>query len=483
MKAIEIYLDESGEIQPDSTRKKMNISGLVLKGAKDRLGLFHEQVYNHLATSAKTVGLCDQKGKDPNLPGRSKGYLRKRPREDATPDEWNAHTLAVCDAAAEIQGIAKKCGVEIAACSLVFPASSTSPFKTVLPEVAVLLDRFYLKRMEDILELILFETPFVTSALEAASHLSVNFATRVATLSIASPKRQQELFSDIPSEFGFMNVWSGREDEHKFFCDTIQASSAGGILSGAMNRRPNDWRKLSESMQIQRCVCCKLADWDSRAFRSFDSSYDVMPRHVHYFADYLCNFVLRRELNQFVGLAPFKSWLEKGFLLNAKDQPIDHWLDSMRMFANGDKVEALANLRLNQALTLPGRESSIIKDRTKQWKDRLSGDDMRALFKRFHPSSAIPCDVDKSVVDVQTVPAQRWIGPVPLNLRMDDLMKSLANRFPQWIASRVWASVTSRSGDTVYWVPMTCSGISLELPEEVDLLGRTFIVIAKNPES
>jgi hypothetical protein len=135
------------------------------------------------------------------------------------------------------------------------------------------------------------------------------------------------------------------------------------------------WKTLSEKDQNQEI------QGDRRRANYFQ--FQVLPRQIHYFADFVCNGVFWSHQSRMFGTAPFSKWFNRGFVLNAIDPNVDAWLKALRSFANGDKAPAILDLHSARALTLAQGNAAILKQRTKQWPHQLTGAEYRTIFQRI----------------------------------------------------------------------------------------------------
>lgn len=440
MKAIELFFDESGSIDPDG-RGRMVVAGLAIKAnSETQLTNFHDAVFTELAAANMLAGLCDKETRShdqislPVAPANDstrKPYLRKRPQDGANDQERQAHSSRIVAAADTIAAAASSHNVEIAAFAITFPANTASPISTTLYELSTLTDQSFLRRLEDALEFLLFECRFIAPELTTGIELSVNLATRAAEIQFCDLNREDMVKSALKQDWGHRGVSTSKG----VICDTLQASDGISTLASAINRRGKLWQTMGGHVHVSRSCCYKLKDWDDwQKMRDQDDAgvkakargqnakddrcksyikYDLRPRQIHYFADFISNAVYQK--NKICDSPTFQDWFARGFRFDATDPYCDAWLSALRGYSNGDRCGALLGMHKDDATKANSANTAIFKERTAHWPGELSGEEYRALFQRIELSArsasttpvqaAAPGNVDLLVVCIPNLPS------------------------------------------------------------------------------
>ena len=226
MKTIEVFLDESGDMQRGMP---MNVSGLVvISPSEEERDRFHNRVYNQLKEKDCLAGVCDHGGSHWNAVSLPERFLHKR----VAPEDLYAHWANILGAASEVANVAASNNVEIGASSLRFPTSSAKPCSASNLVQDVLLDRPYSERVKDVLELLFFETPWLQAHLSAEDGclVSVNLPTRAVATDASGLDAQAELLA-LRCNWGILenDAWESRDRQTNApqLCANILSPSDG----------------------------------------------------------------------------------------------------------------------------------------------------------------------------------------------------------------------------------------------------------------
>jgi len=374
MNTIEIFIDESGEIKADGPA--MNVTGLVVvsKGEK-ALEAFHEAFYRSASDSGVLAGMCDFLSPDtPSAPVA--GFLRKRALRGKA-DEHQADILALIGHANEA---ALGAGVEIAAFSLCFPPNPPKPWRALTGWEDLLLDRSYVERLKDALEILLFETAWVRTRLNAHCQIALNLPTRFA----ASPVPAQPSIDDIEDIlWKRWGIEANSRSRGKIKACSLSPGDGAEILTSMLNRRSSP---LARNVRILAARCVRLMDWETwdeylQSGKSPEAWFrrSLPPKQVHYLADLLANAVYQEARGAAVSQSGLvTSWFENGYHLNAG--VVDPWIQASRAFANGDRIGALRTLRKLDASQLKSREADFFRRNCSRWFPEMGGEVLRTLF-------------------------------------------------------------------------------------------------------
>ena len=402
MKTIEVFLDESGDMQRGMP---MNVSGLVvISPSEEERDYFHNQVYNQLKEKDRLAGVCDLGGSHWNAVSLPERFLHKR----VAPEDLYAHWANILGAASEVANVAASNNVEIGASSLKFPTSSAKPWSASNLVQDVLLDRPYSERVKDVLELLFFETPWLQAHLSAEDGclVSVNLPTRAVATDASGLDAQAELLA-LRCNWGILEndaweSWDRQTNAPQLSANILSPSDGIDILSALVSRRHP---ALGHRVKFERCCCCKLVAWDDWSYwndnkRLNHFRYQVLPRQLHYLADYLANGVFWNSTA--VWQNPFNEWFKRGFRLDAQGPTTDAWILSKRLFANGDHVGAISHLDKKCAASDLTASPRFFRRGSKDWSTKLTGDDLRALFRRVTCDEAVEHPPDDTLAAAST---------------------------------------------------------------------------------
>jgi hypothetical protein len=121
---------------------------------------------------------------------------------------------------------------------------------------------------------------------------------------------------------------------------------------------------------------------------------------LHYLADYLANGVFWNATA--VLQNPFNEWFKRGFRLDAQGPTTDAWILSKRLFANGDHVGAISHLDKKCAASDLTASPRFFRQGSKDWSTKLTGDDLRALFRRVTCDEAVGHPPDETLEAAST---------------------------------------------------------------------------------
>lgn len=373
MKRIEIYLDESGEILESG--RPMNVTGIVTVAADDVASdQFHRSFYSKVSTADLLAGLCDGGSKTITRTDTPHPHLEKRPESG----DWAGHRGKVLQFAGHANDAAKEASVELGAFSLVFPCNAKKPWHSPEGWVDQLLDRSYLERVKDALELLLFECPWLLAHLDGPCEVALDLPTRSVSSDLPHKHDLQRCEKILWECWGLNN--DGKDKGELRACSLAPADGAE-ILTSVLGRRH---RSLPDSVKILAARCVRLMDWKSwdrdcrnaGARNTWKQKY-LAPKQVHYLADLLANSVFHTQSNTHEDQSVLP-WYERGYYLEAGK--IDPWIHASRMFANGDRVGALQMLSRNKAAMNCGGAADFFRSRSKNWFPKLSSGDLRNLF-------------------------------------------------------------------------------------------------------
>jgi hypothetical protein len=382
MKTIEVFIDESGEIR--DAGRPMNVTGIVMVSASgDTSNQFHRALYQVAAESGLLAGVCDggpSRIIHKNPPER---YLPKRPRNG----DGVGHQEKILGLIAHASETAADTGVELAAFSLIFPCNAKMPWRSLTGWEDHLLDRSYLERLKDALELLFFECPWLAAHLGGPCQVAVDLPTRSVSSALPglTPKRCGEIL---------WNSWGMKNDgECKGELRSCSLAPADGaeILTSVLARRH---RSLPNSVTIMAARCVRLMDWESwvrdcpnsGARNNWEQKY-LPPKQVHYLADLLANAVYRGPDGSAIHHADcVLPWYQRGYYLKVGE--VDPWILGSRLFANGDRVGALRMLLREKAAMNSTDQANFFKCKSRDWFPQLSGAELRTLFEEARPKAS-----------------------------------------------------------------------------------------------
>lgn len=408
MKRIEVYLDESGEIQ--EAGRPMNVTGIVTVAANDVASdQFHRSLYSKVSKAGLLAGFCDGGSKAITRTDTPRPNLPKRPQNG----DVAGHRANVLKFIGHANEAAKENGVEFGAFSLVFPCNAKKPWHSLAGWVDQLLDRSYLERVKDALELLLFECPWLLAHLEGPCEVALDLPTRSVSSDVPQEPDLQGCEKILRECWGLNN--DGKDKGELRACSLAPADGAE-ILTSVLGRRH---RSLPDSVKILGARCVRLMDWESwdrdcrnaGARNTWKHKY-LAPKQVHYLADLLAYSVYQRKstydthTNQSV-----LHWYERGYFLEAGN--VDPWITASRMFANGDRVGALRMLSKNKVAMNCGGHADFFRSRTKEWLPKLGGGDLQNLFVAAR-QKAVPLKLPENPSNTHT-PAPPAASPVPPN--------------------------------------------------------------------
>lgn len=385
MKRIEIYLDESGEIR--SSGRPMNVTGVVMISENgEASNRFHWKLYESAARDGLLAGLCDGGSSKIIHTNSPIPHLPKRPRNG----EEAEHRVKVLDFIGHATEAAKDSGVEIGAFSLVFPCNAAMPWHSLTDWEDQLLDRSYLERLKDALELMFFECPWLRDHLSSPCQIAIDLPTRSANSDIPPNPSLKECGALLWSSWGIKNDGEGSRELRA--CSLAPADGAE-ILTSVLARRH---RSLPESVTILGARCVRLMDWETwrkdcpnpAARNTWNQKY-LAPKQVHYLADLLANSVYQKNSGSVLHKdARVLPWYERGYFLNAAE--VDPWILASRMFANGDRLGALRLLTKNKKAMNCGGQADFFRSRCKEWFSHLAAGDLHSLFEAARPKMTRP---------------------------------------------------------------------------------------------
>lgn len=383
MKRIEVYLDESGEIR--DAGRPMNVTGIVMVSANgEASNRFHQALYSSAAQGGLLAGLCD---------GGSAKIIHTNPPQDSLPKRpengnMAEHRAKVLTLIAHASQAAKDTGVELGAFSLIFPSNAKMPWQSLTEWENQLLDRSYLERLKDALELLFFECPWLLAHLNDPCEVALDLPTRSVSSDLP---RQPDLKSCGEILWDCWGIKNDGEGQGQLRACSLAPADGAEILTSVLGRRH---RSLPDSVTILGARCVRLMDWDSwdrdcpnaGARNNWNQKY-LAPKQVHYLADLLANSVYQRSSGSVIHKdSSVKPWYDRGYFLKAGE--VDPWIIASRMFANGDRVGALRMLFKDNAAINCGEQADFFRHRSKAWLAQLGGGDLRTLFKGARPQVA-----------------------------------------------------------------------------------------------
>lgn len=375
MKRIEVYLDESGEIR--GSGRPMNVTGIVTVAADGRASdEFHRSLYRKLSGGGLLAGICDGGPAKIIHTNSPRDYLPKRPKNGDVAE----HRRKVLDMLAYANQAAADTGVELGAFSLVFPCNAKMPWRSLTAWEDQLLDRSYLERLKDALELLFFECPWLLARLSGPCELAVDLPTRSVTADLLPQLDLKRCGEILRGCWGMKN--DGEAKGELRACSLAPADGAE-ILTSVLARRH---RSLPGSVTILGARCVRLMDWESwdrdcpnaGARNNWDQKY-LAPKQVHYLADLLANSVYHENSGSVLHKDnDVLAWYGRGYFLKAGE--VDPWIIASRMFANGDRVGALRMLIKDKVAMACGGQADFFRSRSKDWFPQLGGADLQNLF-------------------------------------------------------------------------------------------------------
>lgn len=394
MKTLEFFIDESGDI---ARARSMNISGIaVLARSEQDRDAFHAEFFLALESEGFTSGVCDSVAANGIKPdqladsiSKPANFLPKRPEVD----DWQGFMATVNRMAQLAELAAIRNHAEIAAFSLKFPTDSARRWIASDTVADHLLDRPYGERLKDVLELLLYETPWARQVTQIQDDclIGVDLPTRTLNTNVEAFD-QQEAQSLMWSEWG-VQAWCDSDadtGQPQLVANTLEPSDGIEILTTVFNRR----KGTGLVPNVERVRCCKLlnwsqwADWDTRPapkprnkrFWYFKNS--PRPKQIHYLADLLANGIFNEQALE--TQKPYSQWFDRGFLLsNVAEGCADMWIRAARAFANGDRVAAM--LEADRICAVPGHRKTetfrFFQQSARSWTGMLSGTELRELFQ------------------------------------------------------------------------------------------------------
>ncbi|MCB1092389.1 MAG: hypothetical protein KDL87_12710 [Verrucomicrobiae bacterium] len=398
MKTVEIFIDESGDIR---RRKPMNITGLaVISPTVEARDAFHAAYLTSLAAANLTAGICDHfapnDGRQPleaaeaiRMPGR---FIPKRPVNG----DWQGFWQTIQQVADTAHRVAGELGINLVAFSLQFPATTERRWGTPDAAIDQLLDRPYSECLKDVLELLIFETPQIDSALRGTegSLLSVDLPTRT----FGAPVEDGSMPARLASAWGHWGLKARSETNREtgqpeIVAGTLDPADAIEILTTALNRRPAE----PIGFQVERARCCKLISWSqwdqieavpdpkrqrNRRFWAMENS--PRPKQIHFLVDFLSNGIFNEAIRP--NMDPYRIWFDRGFLLSSATEGAAEWLGAVRAFANGDRVGALKavhSIRSAPAHDESTKTAQFFRRCAVGWPDELKAADLQRLFSEI----------------------------------------------------------------------------------------------------
>jgi hypothetical protein len=398
MKTVEIFIDESGDIR---RRKPMNITGLaVIAPSVEARDTFHTAYVREQEAADLTAGVCDHfapnDGRQPldtaeaiRMPDR---FIPKRPNDG----NWSAFWQTIQQVAESAHRIADKSGINLVAFSLQFPPTTERRWGTPDAAIDQLLDRPYSECLKDVLELLIYETPQISTALRAPSGclLAVDLPTRT----FGAPVEQGEMAGKLANAWGYWGLKARSETNRdigqpEIVAGTLDPADAIEILTTALNRRPAE----PIGFQVERARCCRLISWSqweqieavpdpnrkrNRRFWAMENS--PRPKQIHFLVDFLSNGIFNDSIRP--NMDPYRVWFDRGFLLSSATEEAAEWLGAVRTFANGDPVGALK--AVNALRSKPNHDSGsktaqFFRRSATGWPDALKAADLQRLFSEI----------------------------------------------------------------------------------------------------
>lgn len=395
MRTVEIFIDESGDIRRP---RPMNITGLaVLAPSEEAKSAFHDAYLEKTHSAGLSGGICDHyapnDGRPPldigesiELPSR---FIPKRPSDG----DWKEFWRKIQNLAELAHGVADDYGASLLAFSLQFPRTTERRWGTPDKAIDQLLDRPYSECLKDVLELLIYETPQIYTALRAPEGclLSLDLPTRTFGASV----EQGEMFDKLANAWGHWGLKARSEKNREtgqpeIVAGTLDPADAIEILTTALNRRPAE----TIGFQVERARCCKLISWSqwqqieevpnpkrksNRKFWAMESS--PRPKQIHFLADFLSNGIFNESIRP--NMDPYRIWFDRGFLLSSANEKAGEWLGAVRSFANGDRVGALKivhSIRSELSQENDTKTAQFFRRSATGWPDALDAADFKRLF-------------------------------------------------------------------------------------------------------
>ncbi len=369
----------------------MNITGIAVLSPSAKVAqAFHASLYTVLKPEGLTSGLCDQSvanGSTWETVRAPQGYIPKRPKSG----EWLQFEGKISQVAQRADVLAERLGVWISAFSLEFRASNRRGWSTNNATEDLLLDRTYGECLQDVLEVLLYETPGIRASLSDTEGcaLGIDLPSRMLGASGADASSQRATIQQMWRNWG-IDAWTEMADDGQIqvMANTLGASDGVDVLTAALNRRKN----ADIAFIVQRARCCRLVTWSqwleagNLPEQSRISKQSTMinstprPKQIHYLADYLANRLFQGSIQP--NSAPFGKWFDRGFLLSSADEHAGSWIGASRAFANGNRVEAIRNAGVICAdpQHRETKTSSFFRRAAREWAKSLTGNDFRELF-------------------------------------------------------------------------------------------------------
>jgi hypothetical protein len=376
MKRIEIYLDESGEIGGEG--RQMNVTGVVMVSQDGATSdLFHRALYDSVERDGLLAGFCDGGSLRITQTNPPPNYLPKRPQGGGLSE----HRNQILSVTGHVNRLANEHGVEIGAFSLVFPSNPKMPWESLTSWENKLLDRSYIERLKDALELLFFECPWMISHLSSPCEVALDLPTRSVSADLPQGPSLKGCGDILWDCWGLKNDGEGRGELRA--CSLAPGDGAE-VLTSVLGRRHDS---LPGTVKILGARCVRLMDWDSwqrdcpnaNARNTWSQKY-LPPKQIHYLADLMANSIYHKNSGSRVHQdGSVAQWFQKGFLLSAGE--VDSWILASRMFANGDRVGALGLLFKDRAMINLGEKANFFRKRSKDWFPQLGGADLRKLFE------------------------------------------------------------------------------------------------------
>jgi len=395
MKTVEILIDESGDIR---RRRPMNITGLaVIAPSVEARDAFHATYVAELDAAGLTAGICDHfapnDGRQPldiaEAVQMPRQFIPKRP----TDGNWQQFWLTIQQVADTAHRVAGQAGINIVAFSLQFPPTTERRWGTPDATIDQLLDRPYSECLKDVLELLIYETPQISTALRATEGclLSVDLPTRT----FGAPVGHGEMPAKLADAWGHWGLKARAETNRdtgqpEIVAGTLDPADAIEILTTALNRRPAE----PISFQVERARCCRLINWPqweqieavpdpnrkrNRRFWTIENS--PRPKQIHFLVDFLSNGIFNESIRPNVD--PYRIWFDRGFLLSSATEQAGEWLVAVRAFANSDRVgaiKAVQTIRSAPHHAERSKTTQFFRRCATGWPDELKAADLQRLF-------------------------------------------------------------------------------------------------------
>jgi len=378
----EIFIDEGGSYVDD----RMNISGIAVCGGADSVQAFHEDLHSRfLAARSPGVTCFHQAVAGSSSANRPGSFFPKRPE---TKEEWADHWKNVQNLAKEAQDCAVAANVNLLAFTSEFPTDGDGAVEWMrlgdLDQERQILDVGYTARMVEVLGILTFDVLMASHRCSGPPvTVGIDLGTRDAVANskglVGNPAGLKELRNRLKFRWGVRTEGDAirLQSKRKSIDDRTPLRLFELALTGAFGSRVN-----SAKVEVVHARGCFLTNWKTDNHITAWDDGELMPKPLHYLADFLANAINRRdhkEARSFLEGQELQGWFDHGFKLLESDDSLD-WVEILSDWDSGQRVLAI------QKVITAGEEQrnnapAFVRAKIHSWNtNTLSDQDLRSLF-------------------------------------------------------------------------------------------------------